>query len=128
MPMLSTSRRNSPASGSAVSRPMIFRQSCTGRPDLMPRTMMSMASEKVAVNLLVRRLARKPRTHCGRPSAQTPPRPSAIIQFTRISSRKANTQKPNTALPIQNCSTVKVRPACSSRLRRLIRIFFCLRS
>ena len=117
MDRLSTRRWNSGPSGAGLSRAMMRRQSLTGRPDLMPRTMMSMASEKAAVNFLVRRLARKPTTQRGRP------RPAAKRRAATAGPAAAGagtgsppaTTAPNTPLAIQNCCGVTVRPACWRR-------------
>src|SRR5215217_2288330 len=101
MPTFSTMRWNSLARGSGLSRAMIFRQSCTGRPDLMPRTMMSMASEKASVNFLMRRLARKLTTQRGRPRPAAKATPRPISGFWVNSRAIAPRVRPKPLLMIQ---------------------------
>ncbi len=56
---------------------MMLKVSLTGRPDRMPRVMISMASAKLAVNLRSRRLTRMARPKRGSPTPAMTARPPA---------------------------------------------------
>ncbi len=73
--------RNSPASGSSLSRPMIARHSLSGRPDFMPRTTMSMALGSSVMNFSWRRAVALLTNQRGAPN--TPMSPAAMIKKVR---------------------------------------------
>ncbi len=114
----STRRRNSEDRGSGASLAMICRHSCTGKPDLTPRTMMSAASGKPATNLLARRLARKPTVHCGSPSPAPSPKPNPISGFWPRNTSTPKISRPRTPDAIQKARIGMFRPACCSRPAR----------
>ncbi len=116
---LSTSSRNSAARGSGVSLPMICRHSCTGRPVLMPRTMMSEASANSATNFFARLPARKPTIQRGRPMPATKARARAISGFWPRNRAISSTPRPSPPEAIQKVLVVIFSPACCSRAVRL---------
>ena len=89
----STSSVNSPDTGCGDSRAMIPRHSGSGRPDLTPRTITSMALANSSVNLVWRRLVMRARIQRGRPSAPTksPSRGTMIGRFGADSQMPAAT-------------------------------------
>ena len=106
----STSSVNSPAIGCGASRAMMARHSISGRPDLTPRTMMSIELANSSMNLNCRRLVRRARIQRGRPQVPT----NAPSRGTRIGRLGADTQmprptsKPHTMLAIQKVRGVDV--------------------
>ena len=115
----SVSRRNSSPSGWAPSMAITRRQSLTGRPDLMPRTTMSMALGSSAVNFLCRPLQRAARNQRGRPKPTTKPAPSAIIGLCAATRPTPAPTTANTAHTIQKWRTLIDSPACWMRESRV---------
>ena len=91
-----------------LSRPMILRHSLSGRPDLTPRTMTSMASANWLDELLLRALARMPRNQRGRPKAddEADGRRRSAGLWREQQDTAATTTTPRTPLTIQKCGDV----------------------
>ena len=115
----STSSVNSVPTGSGDSRAMMPMHSGSGRPDLTPRTMTSMALANSSVNLFCRRFVRRARNQRGRPS---PPTNSPSIgtmngRFGADSQMQAASAMPQPMLASQYARGVMSTPARSRRSR-----------
>src|SRR5262245_33884034 len=118
----STSSVNSPDTGCGDSRAMMPRHSGSGRPDLTPRTMTSMALANSSMNLVWRRLVIRARIQRGRPSAPTnsPSSGTIIGRFGADAQMLAATIRPQARLATQNERVEKSSPARCRRKRMVI--------
>ena len=129
---VSTMRRNSRCTGSAASLAMMRRQSLSGRPDLMPRTMTSMRVRQLVEELLAcRRLRRKLRNQRGRPKPPAKATPSATQSGCRSATnsddaeRRADADADDVELRLRPGRGRPARCARSSG-RPCLRVAFCL--
>ena len=110
-----------PRTGSSHSSAAMRIVSPSGRPDLTPRTMMSIAVGKLAMNFAIRRRRSHLSTNCGRPAPPITATSAATTRLPDWTQAAAPITSPAIAHATRNCDGLTERPACSIRLRRLAR-------
>ena len=117
MPMVwvSMMERNSLRTGSGASTEMIRRQSPSGNPALMPRTITSTESAKPLRNFCSRRFLRKDRIHRGKPKLPAKPAPMAAGNPNPAANIAPNDATPSNPLTMKNWRFDRLRPARDMR-------------
>ena len=115
----STTSLNSGPTGGPDSFAIIFIASVTGRPDLRPRTITSMASAKSFRKTFCRRVRRNLINHRGKPRKPTIPEPAQTYHGKAKTKGATAMTMPATSDHSQNMRIDRSIPDCAIRVRKL---------